>query len=139
MVSVVLFFSHVFLYYVHKYDIMFGESAVFFFKLLTIICVCLYFMFCVKHSFFLDPNWIQSLYGVWCLSCHWRWWDNSDKNCRSYRIISLTNFNAQFSLFINNMFVTLLSSTCFEDNSVTYILLMNKENCALKLVNEIIL
>ena len=31
-----------------------------------------------------------------------------------YRIISSTNFNAQFSLFINNMFVTLLSSTCFE-------------------------
>ena len=30
------------------------------------------------------------------------------------RIISLTNFNAQFSLYINNMFVTLLSSTCFE-------------------------
>ena len=30
------------------------------------------------------------------------------------RIISSTNFNAQFSLFINNMFVTLLSSTCFE-------------------------
>ena len=29
-------------------------------------------------------------------------------------IISLTNFNAQFSLFINNIFVTLLSSTCFE-------------------------
>ena len=30
------------------------------------------------------------------------------------RIVSSTNFNAQFSLFINNMFVTLLSSTCFE-------------------------
>ena len=30
------------------------------------------------------------------------------------RIISSTNFNAQFSLFINNMYVTLLSSTCFE-------------------------
>jgi len=29
-------------------------------------------------------------------------------------IISLTNFNAQFSIFINNMFVTLLPSTCFE-------------------------
>ena len=29
-------------------------------------------------------------------------------------IISSTNFNEQFSLFINNMFVTLLSSTCFE-------------------------
>ena len=28
--------------------------------------------------------------------------------------ISSTNFNAQFSLFINNMFVTLLSSTYFE-------------------------
>ena len=28
--------------------------------------------------------------------------------------ISSTNFNAQFSLVINNMFVTLLSSTCFE-------------------------
>jgi len=28
--------------------------------------------------------------------------------------IECTNFNAQFSLFINNMFVTLLSSTCFE-------------------------
>ena len=30
------------------------------------------------------------------------------------RVISSTNFNAQFSLFIYNMFVTLLSSTCFE-------------------------
>ena len=30
------------------------------------------------------------------------------------RIISATNFNAQFSVFVNNMFVTLLSSTCFE-------------------------
>ena len=30
------------------------------------------------------------------------------------RIISSTTFNAQFSLFVNNMFVTLLSSTCFE-------------------------
>jgi len=30
------------------------------------------------------------------------------------RIISSTNFNAQFSLFINNMFVTLLSSTRYE-------------------------
>ena len=29
------------------------------------------------------------------------------------RIISSTNFNAQF-LFVSNMFVTLLSSTCFE-------------------------
>ena len=29
------------------------------------------------------------------------------------RIISSINFNAQFSLFINNVF-TLLSSTCFE-------------------------
>jgi len=33
------------------------------------------------------------------------------------------------SLVINNMFVTLLSSKCFEDNSVTNILLMNKELC----------
>jgi len=31
-----------------------------------------------------------------------------------FRFILLTNFNAQFSLFINNTFVTLLSSTCFE-------------------------
>ena len=30
------------------------------------------------------------------------------------QITSSTNFNAQFSLFIDNMFVTLLSSTCFE-------------------------
>jgi len=29
-------------------------------------------------------------------------------------ILQATNFNVQFSLFINNMFVTLLSSTCFE-------------------------
>ena len=29
-------------------------------------------------------------------------------------LITSTNFNAKFSLFINNMFVTLLSSTCFE-------------------------
>ena len=28
--------------------------------------------------------------------------------------VNTTKFNAQFSLFINNMFVTLLSSTCFE-------------------------
>ena len=33
---------------------------------------------------------------------------------REYCVNSSTNFNAQFSLFINNMFVTLLSSTCFE-------------------------
>ena len=31
-----------------------------------------------------------------------------------FRVISTTKFNAQFSLFIKNMFVTLLSSTCFE-------------------------
>ena len=31
------------------------------------------------------------------------------------------------SLFINNMYVTLLSSKHVEDNSVTYVLLMNKE------------
>ena len=37
------------------------------------------------------------------------------------------------------MFVTLLSSKNVEDNGVTNILLMNKENCALKLVDEIIL
>ena len=35
-------------------------------------------------------------------------------NLQNCRIISSTNFNAQFSLFIKNMFVTLLSSTCFE-------------------------
>ena len=35
-------------------------------------------------------------------------------NRQTARIISSTNFNAQFSLFINNMFVTLLSSTWFE-------------------------
>jgi len=33
------------------------------------------------------------------------------------------------SLFINNMYVTLLFSKHVEDNSVTYILLMNKELC----------
>ena len=33
---------------------------------------------------------------------------------REYCVNSSTNFIAQFSLFINNMFVTLLSSTCFE-------------------------
>ena len=33
---------------------------------------------------------------------------------QNHRFISSTNFNAQFSLFINNMSVTLLSSTCFE-------------------------
>ena len=83
--------------------------------------------------------------------------------------ISSTNFNAQFSLFINNMFAVCsqpvycadvyrerryqmlceynfssLRWACWcsihvEDNSVTNILLMNKENCALKLVDEIIL
>ena len=37
-----------------------------------------------------------------------------NKNEYTHRLISSTNFNAQFSLFINNMFVTLLSSTCFE-------------------------
>ena len=35
-------------------------------------------------------------------------------NKHNYIIISSTNFNAQFSLFVNNMFVTLLSPTCFE-------------------------
>jgi len=35
------------------------------------------------------------------------------RNTLFYRIISSTNFNAQFSLFIYNMFVTLLFSTCF--------------------------
>ena len=39
---------------------------------------------------------------------------SSHVNRHNCRIISSTNFNAQFSLFINNMFVTLLSSTCFE-------------------------
>ena len=33
------------------------------------------------------------------------------------------------SLSINNMYVTLLSSKHVEDNSITYILLMNKELC----------
>ena len=55
------------------------------------------------------------------------------------RIISSTNFNAQFSLFSYNTFVTLLSSKHVEDNSVTNVLLVNKENCALKLVDELIL
>ena len=41
-----------------------------------------------------------------------RWTGLATKNCN--RIISSTNFNAQFSLFINNMSVTLLSSTYFE-------------------------
>ena len=41
---------------------------------------------------------------IWCFFDRASW----------YRIISSTNFNAKFSLFINNMFVTLLSSTCFE-------------------------
>ena len=36
------------------------------------------------------------------------------------------------------MFITLLSSKHVEDNSVTNILLMNKENCALKLVDKYI-
>ena len=39
------------------------------------------------------------------------------KNIRTKVIFQnyfITNFNAQFSLFINYMFVTLLSSTCFE-------------------------
>ena len=36
------------------------------------------------------------------------------KPFNTIRIISSTNFNAQFSLLISNMFVTLLSSTCFE-------------------------
>jgi len=52
-------------------------------------------------------------------------WNRGFTRQLMYRIISSTNFNAQFSLFINNTFVTLL--------------LMNKENCALKLVDEIIL
>ena len=33
------------------------------------------------------------------------------------------------SLLINNMYVTPLPSTCFEDCNITYILLMNKELC----------
>ena len=36
------------------------------------------------------------------------------RNMSRIGIISSTNFNAQFSLFINNVFVTLLSPTCFE-------------------------
>ena len=31
-----------------------------------------------------------------------------------YRLLSITNFNAQIPLFINNMYVTLQSTTCFE-------------------------
>jgi len=53
------------------------------------------------------------------------------------RLISFTNFNAQFFSFINSMYVTLQSSKHVEDCNVTYILLMNEKNCALKLVNEI--
>jgi hypothetical protein len=33
------------------------------------------------------------------------------------------------SLFINNKYVTLLSSKHVEDNSVTYMLLINRELC----------
>ena len=51
-------------------------------------------------------NWISIAYIV----CEVKY----DENRYLDRIISSTNFNAQFSLFINNMFVTLLSSTCFE-------------------------
>ena len=36
------------------------------------------------------------------------------------RIISSTNFNAQFSLFINNMFVTLLSSNNMSVTQIVY-------------------
>ena len=39
-------------------------------------------------------------------------WTN--QKIENVKTISSTNFNAQFSLFINNTFVTLLSSTCFE-------------------------
>jgi hypothetical protein len=53
---------------VHKYDIMFGETAIMYIYFKTVKnCMCLpLLILCVKHLFFLDPNWIQSLYGVWC-------------------------------------------------------------------------
>ena len=49
-------------------------------------------------------------------SATWRKKKEKERKKRTdiHRIISSTNFNEQFSLFINNMFVTLLSSTCFE-------------------------
>ena len=46
--------------------------------------------------------------------CHRLTWCHIADKLLLHRIISSTNFNVQFSLFINNMFVTLLSLTCFE-------------------------
>ena len=54
-----------------------------------------------------------SLQGIHCNSLMKA---RSVETCRSIdytKIISSTKFNAQF-LFVNSMFVTLLSSTCFE-------------------------
>jgi len=53
-----------------------------------------------------------------CTNSTWQWIINMGHQESHFRlkhywtIISSTNFNAQFSLFINNMFVILLSSTC---------------------------
>ena len=52
-------------------------------------------------------------------------WKGEVKIMQSFRIISSTNFDAQFSLFINNMFVTLLFSTCFGINMPIF----RRKNC----------
>ena len=63
------------------------------------------YIFCFVIIYLLTMNRMEGTYTViWCFFDRASW----------YRIISSTSFNAQFSLFINNMFVTLLSSTCFE-------------------------
>jgi len=52
---------------VHKYDIMFGETAIIYnFKNVN-NCVCLLVLLLFfNHLLLLEPNWIQSLCGVWC-------------------------------------------------------------------------
>ena len=57
----------------------------------------------INMPIFRRKNCIQTASGIFALC----------KRLHS-RLIESGLFNAQFSLFINNMFVTLLSSTCFE-------------------------
>jgi hypothetical protein len=46
---------------------MFGETAIIYIFKTVKNCMCVpVLLLCVKHLFLLDPNWIQSLYPVWC-------------------------------------------------------------------------
>jgi len=54
----------------------------------------------------------EKLFHVWQQSITEHFYKKGDKTACSNWIILSTNFNAQLSLFINNMYVTLLSLTC---------------------------